>query len=137
MNPASEDTCNLIDGVTSLGLIKLDGTGSGNLCFGREPVSPDNIVTVQDNPGGAPMLTLRQSESSYFYSSVNIRVRNTDYRNGYSVIKSIVDYLHGLSGVTEGGTTYLLFKAMEDPQLLSYDDNDRPIWICNFEIHRK
>jgi hypothetical protein len=132
MNPASKDIATLLNGESSIGLAL--GT---DLFYSKIPSSPQNCVSIFDNIGSAPMLTLKKETSDYLFSSVNVQVRNTNYDNGYSVIKGIFDYLHGLHGLVIVGTEYLLIRAIDEPGLLAYDNNERPIFSVNFEIHRK
>lgn len=134
MNPAGKDIANILQDLSSLGL-----TLATDLFYGRMPdgANLDNIVAVIDNPGDAPQLTLQKTTSGYKFSSVSIQVRNVDYDDGYEVINDIIDYLHGLSGVVESGTLYTLVKAMADPQVLEFDENDRVIFMVNFEVQRR
>ncbi len=131
MNSASKDIVDILNGESSLGLTLLT-----DLFGNRMPNEPVDCVTVLDLPGGPPMLTLRKSSSSYYYSAVSVQVRNSDYAAGYALINSIFVFLHGLNGVDQGGTSYHLIKAMLDPQLLHYDENDRPVFVVNFEVQR-
>ena len=134
MNPAGKDIASILEDQSSLGL-----TLATDLFYGRliDGDGFDNIVAVVDNPGDAPQLTLQKDTSGYKYSSVSIYVRNVDYDDGYAVIDSIVDYLHGLSGIVESGTLYTLVRAMADPQVLEYDENDRVVFMVNFEVQRR
>lgn len=132
MNPASKDVVKILGAVTSLAL-----TPKTDLFYGRLPTDNPDCVGVFDIPGDAPLLTLQQSTSDYYYAGVSIQVRNTSYDAGYTVIDAIKDYLHGLKGETVGTTLYTLFKATNDPQLLHYDDKNRPIFVVNFQAQRR
>ena len=134
MNPASKDIAQYLAGESSLGLVL--GT---SLFYARMPDSPDDCVTVMDNPGDAPMLTYDKATSNYYYSSVSVRVRNTDYAAGWAVIFAILTFLHGLGqqNSVDASSYYGVVKAMNDPQVLYWDNNDRVTFFINFEIQRK
>ena len=132
MNSTATDIATLLDGDTSLGL-----TLGTDLFVGRMPDQPANCVVVYDNPGDAPMLTYKKATSNYFYSSVSVRIRNTNYESGWAQMFAILEFLHASSQDTIGMTYYALIKAMNDPQVLHWDDNDRVLMVVNFEVQRR
>lgn len=134
MNPASKDIADFLNDDTALGL-----TLATDLFYGRMPDSPDDCITVFDNPGDGPSLTLDKATSDYYYSSVSIRARNTDYATGWAQMFNILEYLHGLGQLNaiDNSSYYGVIKAMNDPQVLYWDENDRVIFFINFEIQRK
>ena len=132
MNSTATDIATLLDGDTSLGL-----TLETDLFVGRMPNEPDDCVVVYDNPGGAPMLTLDKATSNYFYSSVYVRIRNIKYAPGWEQMFDILEFLHASSQDVVGTTYYALIKAMNDPQVLHWDDNERVIMFINFEVQRR
>lgn len=131
MNSPAKDVVKIL-GDGGLGL-----TPGTDLVFARMPDNTDNIVSTYDGPGDPPMLTLKQSTSDYYYPSVSVRVRNKNYETGYNLMFSIYEYLHGKSNVTIGTTLYTVIRALNDPQLLLYDNNDRPVFMCNFQLQRR
>lgn len=134
MNSASKDISNILNGISSLGL-----TLSTDLFHGHLPEGPDyqNVVAVYDIGGTPPILTMLRATSNYYYSEISIQVRNIDYDTGFGIAHDIMVYLHGQSAIVESGTLYTLIKALNDPQLLSYDQNDRPIFVCNYQCQRR
>lgn len=132
MNPASKDITTLLQGESSLGL-----TFATNLFFSRMPDKPDDCVAVFDNPGSPPMLTYQPLLKNYFYSSVTVWVRNTDYSSAWSLLHNIVNFLHGLGNLDVGDTHYSIIKALGDPQLLHWDEGQRAVLIVNFSIQRR
>jgi hypothetical protein len=132
MNAASKDIAlNILDGESSLGL-----TYATDLFYSRLPADPAVCVSVQDNVGSGPTLSLKQSTSNYHYSSVNVQIRDIAYDSGYETAQKIVELLHGLHGQTISGTKYLLIRSLDDVGLLYYDENDRPVFSVNFEVQR-
>lgn len=132
MNPASKDIATLLSQQSSLAL-----TLATDLFFSRMPDQPDDCVAIMDNPGDPPLLAQTKLTKNYYYSSVSIWVRNTTYENGWDQIHNIVEFLHGHSDETIDGTFYALFRALNDPQVLMYDENERVIFIVNFEVQRR
>lgn len=132
MNSPAKDIVNMLNAEASLSL-----TAGTDLFFARTPDDPDNLVTVFDNPGDTPALLLQKSVSDYYYASISLRVRNKKYNTGYSKIFDIMEYLHGLNGITVDTTLYVLIKALNDPQLFFYDENDRPVFLVNFQVQRR
>ena len=129
MNSPSEDIKDMLD--TTLGLIFKD-----NLFIGREPILPKNCVTIFDTAGGAPQLTFTKNEN-YFYPSIQIRVRNIDYRDGWDLIQDIRTSLHGRAQETRNGTLYSVVYCASGPALLDWDENNRVRFIINFNIQRR
>lgn len=132
MNPASKDIATILAGESSLAL-----TAGVDLFHIRMVPEPDDCVVVLDNPGGPPLLTLRQSTSNYYHSSVTVYVRNTDYETAWEQAFDIMTILHGKNGETVASTYYALIRAQNDPQLLRYDENDRPVVFVNYEVQRR
>lgn len=132
MNAASVDIAAMLvaDG-------SLDLTVGDNLYVGREPDSPDNCVTVFDTPGGPPQLVLGTDGNDYYSPTVQVRVRNNDYRIGYNLAHDIMVSLHARGQETWNSTLYSVIKAMSDPAQLDWDQNDRARFVVNFELQRR
>jgi len=130
MNAASED---IKDIILTLGL---GLTFTTDLFIGREPENPDNTVTIFDTPGGRPGLVFEGSDN-YFRPSVQIRVRNLDYRGGWSIINNIKLGLHGLHCLTVNNTEYNLINCLSEPSFLDWDSNDRVRFVATFNIQRQ
>ena len=106
-----------------------------NLFIGREPSSPIDCVTIFDTPGFAPYLGL--TSVGYEYPSIQIRVRNKKYTDGWAIIERIKDALHGLSQQTVNGTLYSVVYCSSGPALLDWDDNGNCRLIINFNLQRR
>ena len=132
MNAASKDIAHILDIEGSLSL-----TLATNLFSSRMPNTPDAVVAIYDNPGSTPLLTLDKATSDYYFSSVSIQVRDTTYQDGWDMAFAIMEFLHGSHGVIQDGSFYTLIKALNNPQLLHFDENDRPTLVINFEAQRR
>lgn len=132
MNSTAEDIANILNNESSLGLTLVT-----DLFYNRMPDEPSIVVTVYDNPGGPPALTMQKDTSDYYFSSISVQVRDNIYDDGWDSIFAVFEFLHGHSMVIEGGTYYALIKALDNPQVLHYDENDRPTFVVNFEVQRR
>jgi len=131
MNSSSVDIKEMLVEDTSLGL-----TFATNLFIGREPIKPNDCVTIFDTPGFAPLLTL--DGGGYYYPSIQIRIRNTDYRTGWSLAFAIMVLLHGRANeISSDGTLYTGIYCSSGPALLDWDENNRARFIVNFNIQRR
>jgi len=129
MNSAAYDVQDILV-AAGLGLVV-----STNLFKGQEPSAPANCVTVYDTPGGPAELTM--DKQGYYHPAIQVRVRNTNYDNGYALIDLIKNVLHGLSHEVWNGTSYEFIQCDQDPFLLDYDGSGRPRFVCNFSIQRR
>lgn len=132
MNPASEDIKDMLEAESSLGL-----TFATDLFIGKEPDQPDNIATIYDSVSSPPQLTLHGQEDTYYYPSLQIRVRNTSYLDGWNLINDITTSLHGRAHETWNGTLYTVIYCSSGPALLTWDDDNRVIFIVNFNLQRR
>jgi len=133
MNSPSEDIKNMLVADTDLSLVFAE-----NLFIAVEPTIPKNCVTIFDTPGGPPQLTLAGKGKDYFYPSVQIRVRNTDYVTGWALIQDIRTSLHGRAQETSSdGTLYSVIYCSSGPAMLDWDENSRVRFIINFNLQRR
>lgn len=112
--------------------------GNTELVFGTDlfistmPSEPDNCVCIYDT-GGFP-----QEQYSYEKPTIQIRIRNNLYVNGYNQIRDI-KYLIGtgdFNNTIQNGTRYILITTSSDILYLGKDENDRFQFTINFQIHR-
>jgi hypothetical protein len=133
MNAPSLDIRHFLEGFgDSSGL---DVTFATNLFIGKEPTLPKNCITIFDTPGFAPMLGL--DTQGYEYPSIQIRVRNTKYLDGWNIINGIKDALHGQAQIVIGTTLYSVIYCSSGPAHLDWDDNGNARFICNFNLQRR
>lgn len=132
MNNVAEDIKDILLGESSLEL-----TFGTDLFVGREPAEPNDCVTIFDTSGQPPQLTLEEEGATLNYDSFQIRVRNTSYRDGWDVIESIQDLLHGRANETWNGTMYSVIFCSSGPALLEWDENDRVKFIINYRTIRR
>lgn len=132
MNACSVDVASMLVADTSLGL-----TIGNNLYVGKEPTTPDNVVTIYDSYGFPPQVTLNGKGEDYYYPAIQIRVRNRDYRVGYNLAHNIMVSLHGRAQQTWNGTLYTVVYCTSDVALLDWEDNGLCRFLINFNIQRR
>lgn len=89
----------------------------------------DNCIALFEYGGEAPEL-----HSNIEKPRLQVMVRNVDYQTGRTTIEQMKNILHGLSEQIINGKRYLLIKALQSPEFLGYDENNRAEFVCNFEI---
>jgi hypothetical protein len=93
-----------------------------------------NACTILDIVGGNPQLTM--DKAKYEFLSVQIKVKATDYDDGWAFISSIVDLLHGRANEQYNGSYYSLIECLNGPGFLEREDQ-RTIFVANFNIQRR
>jgi len=129
MNPASQDIATYLQGKENLDL-----TIGENLFIGREPNKPSSLVTIFDVAGPGPKVVM-SGTVLFSMPSIQIRVRNIDYRDGWAVINDIKVLLHCFRG-TLSGTVYAGISCRQEPALLDYDDGGRVRFVSTFTCQR-
>ena len=131
MNPVTEDIKDMLEADSNLSFVL--GT---DLFIGRMPATPNNCVLLLDTPGYPPMVTLTPGED-YFYDSFQVRVRHSNYLTGYQWCKDIQLSLHVRAQKTWSETLYSVIYCSSGPAMLEWDENNRVIFILNFETQRR
>lgn len=131
MNVPSEDIKDYLVAESSLDL-----TFGTNIFIGVEPTTPDNTVTIFDLMGDMPEMTF-DGNSHYYRPSIQIRVRNNDYRAGWELIDDIKDTLHGLGPLVINSTTYTLIECVLEPGFLERDENERFKFVTTINLQRR
>ena len=114
---------------------------SGNTVSTKYPInrvmfdeSKSTCCTILDFPGGKPQLTM--DVAKYEFPSIQIKVRCTDYDDGWAYISAVVDLLHGRANEPYNGTYYSLIECLNGPGFLQREDQ-RTIFVANFNIQRR
>lgn len=99
-----------------------------------EPAKPHTTVTVYDTGGWDPAVAF-----PLFNPTVEIRVRGNpeSYQDAYAMAEWVRSALHAYGPVAVGGMRYLAFQAMGEITPLGYDENRRPAFSLNFQMHRE
>lgn len=134
MNAPSFDIAEILEAYGESSGLGLDY--ATDLFIGKEPDKPSNCATIFDTPGYPPYLSVG-GETGYEYPSIQIRVRNTSYINGWAEIEAIKNVLHGMNHTTVNGTLYTVIYCTSGPALLDWDDNGRVRFIINFNVQRR
>lgn len=129
MNSPAVDVMTLL---TNAGVGIPAATSGWGIYVSREPPTPDTTITLYDT-GGYERLYSTGTE----YPTIQIRVRGApnEYIAAHAKIQSIKELLIGSDGAVINNTTYS-FWTQGDTSFLYYDENSRPIFVCNFRIMR-
>jgi len=130
MNAGSIDIKDMLVAETDLALVF-----TTNLFIGREPAEPHNVVTIYDTNTSPPHTTF--DGQVYNYDTVQIRVRNKKYLDGYVLSQKIKEALHARAQETWSGTLYSVILCTSGPAMLGWDDNNRVLFSINFQLQRR
>lgn len=106
------------------------GSWSWPVFVGREPLVPDNVITAYDTGGGPAILyDLREP-------TVQVRVRANSYALGWEKANAAFSALvTPVTPATTDGVT-LQWSATSDVLYLGRNDDDDPLFTCNFQLLR-
>jgi hypothetical protein len=129
MNTPAQDTARYLvaEGVAA----SFGGAADWSAYVGREPLAPDNVVTVYDTGGPVgPLVDLRRP-------SIQVRVRSVTYETGWEKANEILQTLvQPFQGVSVPDATILVWDLSTDVMFIGHDDADRPLFTVNFQILR-
>src|SRR5688572_21377715 len=128
MSAASDVAGYLVDN----GFGSLGGTGQWAVYVGREPVKPDNVVTVYDSGGG-----IINADAQMYEPTIQIRVRSLDYEAGYARAEAMRDLLILPTARLIGDWRYVGFWLVSDVTKFGHDEKDRNLFSVNFRAHRE
>lgn len=121
----------LKDKLESAGVATFAATSGWSLRVGKEPATPDTTVTLYDTGGPDPNPKWLIEEPR-----VMARVRGAadDYPGAYAKAIEVRDELLGSPRETVNGTVYVGIWAEQDPSLIEYDEESRPVFTINFRL---
>ena len=109
------------------------GSYATNLFLNKEPVSPDNVITIYTTGGSnvstLDLRTIRQD-------TAQIRVRNIAPTSGWELIELIRSYLQPLNNFTVNGSFIRSIDIMSGPEQIKFDEKDRIILVLNIKVNR-
>jgi len=140
MKPASED----IKDMLVAGGIGVFGAASGwSINIGVEPSkpnAPDTTLTIYDT-GGSLLYTMTNTDNPVMYNTFQLRVRANGYVAGYQKLLAASKVLENQTTYVNDDDTYdvsyYTIKRTTDIMSLGEDDNDRKIWVTNFQTTRR
>lgn len=104
-------------------------SSNGNLFIGVVPATPTDCVTFIPYPGAPPSVRLQGAQTP----NLQIRVRATTWHKGYLVTQSIMNYLHNNDRVTTNMPAKA-FALESHPIFLKWDEEEYPVFVCNFQF---
>lgn len=135
MNNASKDIAQKLAALT-VSSSTLKFTIGSNLFVGRQPTNPENCVTIVDRPSW-PLGVNLDGSGEFDYASIQVMIRDISYDKGAETMQAIIKLLHGINNFTINNTVYFVCMCVSGPSLLEWDQNNRAILICDFDIQRR
>lgn len=143
MNAASEDVKDrLVAG--GLGVFASQTDGTFGIFIGHEPTTPDTTITIYDTGAPFPGYYLDRAHPPTDFSTFQIRVRDQQYLDSHKKIKDVDDFLSQIASfnvpgvdVGELNVRYSSILKTSGPLFLEKDNNDRFIWVANFQVFRE
>ena len=112
-----------------------DLTLGTNLFLGREPDSPDTCVTLYETGGAGPDDTFGgDTAPSLENPGLQVRSRAAAYSTAQSLAVDVWSLLAKVINETLTSTKYLKISPVQSPFALDRDDQDRMIFVCNFDV---
>jgi hypothetical protein len=109
------------------------GTFAQTIHVSREPVSPDNVVTLYDTGGSSPLLS---DHAELRENSIQVRVRNTSYPDAYNKQLEIARVFQGQEPFLQGESEYAGVWQVGDIISIGRDDSDRFLLTSNYRVVR-
>ena len=97
-----------------------------------EPTAPDDVMTIYDTAGSAPVLFDEKLRDL----GIQVRSRAGNYADAYQMQEDAFDILNAIKGQVIGGHRYIGVWMTSDVTNVGADDNDRSILTSNFRIER-
>lgn len=130
-NSPSED---LKDKLVAQGVGTFAASSGWSISIGHEYADPHTTITLYDTSGGEPNPKHLLDEPNV---QVRVRADPGDQPGAYAKAREVMNTLLGLPQETINGTVYVGIWALNDPYLLGYDDNQRPLYTVNFRLVRE
>lgn len=134
MNSTAEDIKSILEAESS-GFIE-SGVLLYNIQLGHLPAKPNEVVSIIEDIGYPHTLSLDKNEV-YEHTAIQVLVRTTNYKDGWAVAYSIKETLHGRANETWNGTFYTLIQCENGPAVWDKDENQRYVFVMNFNIQRR
>ena len=99
---------------------------------GREPLTPDDVVTVYDT-GGLPDVLIDDVQEP----TIQVRVRSADYERGYAKAQEARRALQAATGVTIEGGQVVQWIGQGGILYIGRDDQDRCLFADNYRMMRE
>jgi hypothetical protein len=126
----------------------LEMGSTGNLFKVPLPESaPDAAVGLIEYPGRESVRAMGASLSSPVFErpkfQVTVRDTHENFETARTLATSIYNNLDGLADTTLSGTRYAYVRAIQTPFLMgpgegkAEDSNERPRFLCNYEVEKE
>jgi hypothetical protein len=104
------------------------------------PETPDFCMSLKQYAGRGPQ-QVYGGRVAYEYPRLQVRCRGHNrssqtggYTEAMTLSNDVLKALVAISNQTLSGVYYLSVNPLSSPVLLNRDANDRPVFVCNYEI---
>jgi len=109
-----------------------------NLFLGRLPAeAPNQVVLIQQYLGAPPSFTMGNAVSAIEHPRIQVLVRGNpeDYPGAFDLCEKLRQILGGITQEKNiDGVDILRIEPTGTPNLLNYDEVNRPRFIVNFRV---
>lgn len=106
------------------------GSTAWSVYAGREPLTPEDVVTCYDTGGApGPLIDFRKP-------TVQVRVRSDSYDDGWQKVNDAYEALVQPVSVSVTDATILGWVPTSEVAFIGRDERDRALFTVNFEIMR-
>lgn len=102
----------------------------------REPLSPDDVVTIYNTGGGEPVTVEDTDDETLYNPTIQVRVRGTDQEAVHARHELIRRTLILPREREIGDHRYVSINATSDILDLGLDDNERYVATMNYDVLR-
>lgn len=120
--------------LATAGIGTLAASSGWGIFASQMPESPHTVIAVFTT-GGLPPDPKWLLDRPF----IQVRVRGGIglYEAAFDKAQEIKDEILGMSATTIGGSNYISVTMLSDITFIMYDDNRRPIFTANYQLHRQ
>lgn len=113
-------------------------TTGTNLWLGKLPEAPAIGAALYETGGTSAIHAFSTGPGNAVVERprVQVVVRHTDYATGRQMMHNIWKRLDGAGDFTVNSTRYLWISAVQSPFFLKFDQNNRVLFGCNFDVSK-
>lgn len=98
------------------------------------PPQPDQAIGLREYGGSPASRTLRGLPGGMIHPRVQVLSRSSIERLAGDRLWIIHHALEAIRNERLGARLYQSIGAVSTPGFLEVDENNRPVWVCNFEV---
>ena len=134
MNSASQDVGQFL---VDKGIGLFGGQSAFAIYVNNEPPEPDDVITLYDTSSPPPARAMNTTSVFTKFTNFQIRTRGNDQKVTYAKLDTIIKTINNISAwIIINSTRYMNFQPVTDILSLPQDDNERWIFVINYQTIR-